>query len=81
MSKFRLLLVLAVLTGLAHCPAGRSHRERRRVRAAPSRRFRPFQLPRFARSNYEVRASLDAIGQVMNAQAKVDFAASDVRRE
>jgi predicted negative regulator of RcsB-dependent stress response len=34
----------------------------------------------FRATNYEVRASLDEIGQVMNAQAKVDFVASDAGR-
>jgi tetratricopeptide (TPR) repeat protein len=34
----------------------------------------------FRATNYEVRASLDAVGQVMNAQAKVDFAAGEAAR-
>jgi tetratricopeptide (TPR) repeat protein len=34
----------------------------------------------FRATYYEVRASLDAVGQVMNAQAKVDFAAKEAGR-
>jgi hypothetical protein len=34
----------------------------------------------FRATNYEIRASLDTFGQVMNAQAKVDFASSDASR-
>jgi tetratricopeptide (TPR) repeat protein len=34
----------------------------------------------FRATYYEVRASLDAVGQVMNAQAKVDFAAREAGR-
>jgi len=34
----------------------------------------------FRATYYEVRASLDAVGQVMNAQAKVDFAAREPAR-
>jgi hypothetical protein len=34
----------------------------------------------FRATYYEVRASLDAVGQVMNAQAKVDFAAREAAR-
>jgi len=30
-------------------------------------------------TNYEIRASLDAVGRVMTAQAKVDFAGGDSR--
>ena len=34
----------------------------------------------FRATYYEVRASLDAVGQVLNAQAKVDFAAKEAAR-
>ncbi len=43
------------------------------VQTAPSAAFRA--------THYEIRASLDATGQVMNAQAKVDFVADDAGRE
>jgi tetratricopeptide (TPR) repeat protein len=39
------------------------------VQSAPTVTFRA--------TNYEIRASLDAVGQVINATAKVDFAAAD----
>ena len=42
------------------------------VQTAPTAAFRA--------TNYEIRASLDAVGQVMNAQAKVDFTANDASR-
>ena len=42
------------------------------VQTAPTAAFRA--------TNYEIRASLDAVGQVMNAQAKVDFAANEAAR-
>jgi len=42
------------------------------VQTAPTSTFRA--------TYYEVRASLDAVGQVMNAQAKIDFAASEAGR-
>jgi len=42
------------------------------VQVAPTAAFRA--------TNYEVRASLDAVGQVMNAQAKVDFTALNSAR-
>lgn len=43
------------------------------VQAAPGAAFRA--------TNYDIRASLDANGQVMNAQARVDFVADDASRE
>jgi tetratricopeptide (TPR) repeat protein len=43
------------------------------VQAAPSAAFRA--------TNYEVRTSLDAAGQVMTAMAKVDFVAGEAARE
>jgi tetratricopeptide (TPR) repeat protein len=49
----------------------------------PSRGVAPVQtMPTaaFRATYYEVRASLDSVGQVMNAQAKVDFAAQDAAR-
>jgi hypothetical protein len=79
MSKFRLFLIMAALAGFAApdwaqspgAPQGPG-RPVAPVQAAPTAAFRA--------TNYEVRASLDAIGQVMNAQAKVDFAASEAGR-
>src|ERR1700733_5606466 len=79
MSKFRLLLLLAGLTsraasGWAQSPGAPQ---------GPGRAVAPVQtIPTasFRATYYEVRASLDAIGQVMNAQAKIDFAARDAGR-
>jgi tetratricopeptide (TPR) repeat protein len=79
MWKLRLLALLTCLSGFAvggwaqapGAPQG------------PSRPVAPVQNgPAFAfrATNYEVRASLDAVGQVMNAQAKVDFSASVAAR-
>jgi len=42
------------------------------VQTAPSAAFRA--------TNYEIRASLDAVGRVLTAQAKVDFAANEPSR-
>src|ERR1700733_14810653 len=79
MSKFRLLLLLAGLTsraasGWAQSPGAPQ---------GPARGVAPVQtIPTaaFRATYYEVRASLDAIGQVMNAQAKVDFGAREAGR-
>ena len=79
MSKFRLLLLLAGLAafaapGWAQSPGAPQ---------GPSRAVAPVQaMPTaaFRATYYEIRASLDSVGQVLNAQAKVDFAASEAGR-
>ena len=78
MLKFRLLLILmatgAVLASPGICAVARSSR---RAPAGPSRPSRPLPRTAFRATNYEIRASLDAVGQVLNAQAKVDFTANE----
>jgi len=79
MSKFRLLLLLAVFTG----PAVSGWSQSPGAPQGPSRGVAPVQtmgVAGFRATNYEIRASLDAVGLVMNAQAKVDFAASEAGR-
>ena len=79
MSKFRLLLFLAALTGFAVPGWAQSPG----APQGPVRGVAPVQsIPTavFRATYYEVRASLDAVGQVMNAQAKVDFAAKEAGR-
>src|ERR1700726_912204 len=79
MSKFRLLLFLAGLTGLAVPDCAQSPG----APQGPGRAVAPVQTlatAAFRATYYEVRASLDAVGQVMNAQAKVDFAAKEAAR-
>jgi hypothetical protein len=79
MSKFRLLLFLASLTGFAGPGWAQSPGEPQ----GPGRPVAPVQsapTAAFRATYYEVRASLDAVGQVMNAQAKVDFAALEASR-
>ncbi len=79
MSKFRLLLFLAALTGFAIPGWAQSPG----APQGPGRGVAPVQsIPTaaFRATYYEVRASLDAVGQVMNAQAKVDFAAKEAGR-
>jgi Peptidase family M1 domain len=79
MSKFRLLLFLAGLTAIAVPGWAQSPG----APQGPGRAVAPAQtIPgaAFRATYYEVRASLDAIGQVMNAQAKVDFAAKEAGR-
>src|SRR6202521_1308569 len=79
MSKFRLLLFIAglivlVVPGWAQSPGAPQ---------GPGRAVAPVQsvpTAAFRATYYEVRASLDAVGQVMNAQAKVDFAAREAGR-
>ena len=76
------LRFLAVLTGLVALAApGRAQSPG--APQGPGRPVAPVQtLPAaaFRATHYEVRASLDAVGQVMNAQAKVDFAANESAR-
>ena len=79
MSKFRLLLFLAALP----CFAASGWAQSPGAPQGPGRGVAPVQrIPTaaFRATYYEVRASLDAVGQVMNAQAKVDFAAKEAGR-
>jgi hypothetical protein len=79
MSKFRLLLILAGLIGLAVPGWAQSPG----APQGPGRAVAPVRTASttaFLATYYEVRASLDAVGQVMNAQAKVDFAAKEPGR-
>src|SRR4029077_20166373 len=79
MSKFRLLLTLAGLTALAAPCWAQSPG----APQGPGRAVAPVQtIPSaaFRATYYEIRASLDPVGQVMNAQAKVDFAAREAGR-
>ncbi len=78
-SKFRLLLLLSALAGFAAPGWAQSPG----APQGPARGVAPVQtIPTaaFRATYYEVRASLDAVGQVMNAQAKVDFAAREAGR-
>ncbi len=79
MLKFRLLTILAVLP-LVAIP-GRTQSPG--APQGPGRGVAPIQnvpTAAFRATYYEVRASLDTVGQVMNAQAKVDFEARDSGR-
>ena len=79
MSKFRLLLTLAAITAFA--APGRAQSPG--APQGPGRAAAPVQtIPTaiFRATYYEVRASLDAVGQVLNAQAKIDFAAREAGR-
>jgi len=75
--RFSLIAILAasvVGSGLAQSP-GQGQGPGRGVapvQSAPSVSFRA--------TNYEIRASLDAVGRVLTAQAKVDFAANEPSR-
>jgi hypothetical protein len=79
MSKFRLLLLLAGVAsvsvpGWAQSPGAPQ---------GPGRAVTPVQsIPgaAFRATYYEVRTSLDPIGNVINAQAKVDFVAQEAGR-
>ncbi|HEV2522622.1 MAG TPA: M1 family aminopeptidase [Candidatus Acidoferrales bacterium] len=79
MWKLRLLLLLTGITGLvtagwAQAP-GASQGPTRPVAPVETGPATPFRA-----TYYEVRASLDAVGQVLNAQAKVDFTANEAGR-
>jgi hypothetical protein len=79
MSKFPLFLFLAILASFALPARAQSPG----APQGPSRGVAPVQTApgaAFRATNYEIRASLDTFGQVINAQAKVDFAASDASR-
>src|SRR5260370_15957516 len=68
------LAVFVVRAGLSQAP-GQGQGPGRGVapvQTAPSAAFRA--------TNYEIRASLDAVGRVLTAQAKVDFAANEPSR-
>jgi tetratricopeptide (TPR) repeat protein len=79
MLKARLFLIAACLAGLALPGWAQSPG----APQGPARPVAPVQSARtegFRATNYEIRASLDSIGQVINAQAKVDFLARDAGR-
>jgi hypothetical protein len=79
MFKFRFLFLSAlasflVSSGFAQAP-GQGQ--------GPGRGAAPVQTTptiAFRATNYEIRASLDAVGRVLTAQAKVDFAATETSR-
>ena len=79
MSKFRLLLLLTGLTGLA-VPGWTQSPGAPQGPGRPAAPVQTISTAGFRATYYEVRASLDAVGQVMNAQAKVDFAAREAGR-
>jgi tetratricopeptide (TPR) repeat protein len=75
MLKFRLLFIAACLAGIAAPGWAQSPG----APQGPSKPVAPVQSSReaaFRATSYEIRASLDTVGQVINAQAKVDFAAT-----
>jgi Peptidase family M1 domain len=79
MLKFRFLLLLAGVAGLTTTGLAQSPGQPQ----GPGRPVAPVQTATttaFRATNYEIRVSLDAVGQVMNAQAKVDFNASEPSR-
>jgi hypothetical protein len=79
MLKLRLFLLVTIL---AACAAGGFAQSPGQPQG-PGRPVAPVQsvpTAAFRATNYEIHASLDANGQVMNAQAKVDFVAEDAAR-
>jgi len=79
MSKFPLLVLLASLVGLVSPARAQSPG----APQGPARGVAPVQtapVAAFRATNYEIHASLDTFGQVMNATAKVDFTANDSAR-
>jgi len=77
--KVRLLLLLGAMAGLATTCLAQAPGQPQ----GPGRAVAPVQTASttaFRATNYEIHASLDAVGQVMNAQAKVDFTASQSSR-
>src|ERR1019366_4475216 len=80
MLKLRYLMLLTALAGYAASGFAQSPGQPQ----GPGRAVAPVQTApsaAFRATNYEVHASLDAVGQVMNAQAKIDFVADDSARE
>ena len=80
MFKLRLTVLLTALAAFAASGLAQSPGQPQ----GPGRPVAPVQTAptaAFRATNYDIRASLDANGQVMNAQAKVDFVADDAARE
>src|SRR6266436_4840360 len=79
MLKFRSLLpavlvAFVAVTGFSQAPG---------QGPGPGRGVAPVQTTpsaAFRATNYQIRASLDAVGRVLSAQAKVDFAANEPSR-
>ena len=79
MLKLRFLLLLAGLAGLAISGLAQSPGQPQ----GPGRGVAPVQTgptTAFHATNYDIHASMDAVGQVMNAQAKVTFTANEPSR-
>jgi tetratricopeptide (TPR) repeat protein len=79
MLKFRFLL----LAGLAASVVSSGFSQAPGQGQGPGRGVAPVQsgpTAAFRATNYEIRASLDAVGRVLTAQAKVDFAANEPSR-
>ena len=79
MRKFHLFVLLAGIAGLTTGSWAQSPGQGQ----GPGRPVAPVETgpaSAFRATHYEVRASLDAVGQVINAQAKVDFTASEAGR-
>ncbi len=79
MQKLRLLLFLTGLAGLAGSGFAQSPGQPQ----GPARGVAPVQTASteaFRAVNYEIRASLDALGQVLTSQAKVTFIANQASR-
>ncbi len=79
MLKFRFLF----LAGFAAFVAGSGFAQAPGQGQGPGRPVAPAQTApaaAFRATNYEIRASLDAVGRVLTAQAKVDFVANEASR-
>jgi tetratricopeptide (TPR) repeat protein len=79
MLKFRFLL----LAGLAASVVSSAFSQAPGQGQGPGRGVAPVQsgpTAAFRATNYEIRASLDSVGRVLTAQAKVDFAANEPSR-
>ena len=79
MLKFRFLL----LAGLAASVVSSAFSQAPGQGQGPGRGVAPVQsgpATAFRATNYEIRASLDAVGRVLTAQAKVDFVANEASR-
>jgi hypothetical protein len=80
MFKFRLSVLLTAVAAFAAAGLAQSPGQPQ----GPGRPVAPVQTApaaAFRATNYEIHASLDANGQVMNAQAKVEFVADESARE